>query len=116
VAVTAMLYAPVIRTLDIQVFGEFSVKITGICTKPFVTRTHLKNRILVQDRGGVEFKTAGNLLVVEDLKRGTNKDIGPKDIFEMGSIYKAHLPPPSQGVFKIDCKFNPAEVKGMVKP
>jgi hypothetical protein len=48
-------------------------------------RTHLKNRILVQDRGGAEFQTAGNLLVVEDLKRGTNKDIGPKDIFEMGS-------------------------------
>jgi len=24
-------------------------------------------------------------LYVEDLKRGTNKDIGPKDIFEMGS-------------------------------
>jgi hypothetical protein len=24
-------------------------------------------------------------LVVEDLKRDTNKDIGPKDIFEMGS-------------------------------
>jgi hypothetical protein len=23
---------------------------------------------------------------IEDLKRGTNKDIGPKDIFEMGSI------------------------------
>jgi hypothetical protein len=40
---------------------------------------------LVQDRGGAEFKTAGNLLVVEDLKRGTNKDIGPKDIFEMDS-------------------------------
>ena len=49
------------------------------------TRAHLKNRILVQDRGGAEFQTAGNLLVVEDLKRGTNKDIGPKDIFEMGS-------------------------------
>jgi SAM-dependent methyltransferase len=49
------------------------------------SRTHLKNRILVQDRDGAEFKTAGNLLVVEDLKRGTNKDIGPKDIFEMGS-------------------------------
>jgi len=44
---------------------------------------------LVQDRGGAEFKTAGNLLVVEDLKRGTNKDIEPKDIFEMGSI--SHL-------------------------
>jgi hypothetical protein len=40
---------------------------------------------LVPDRGGAEFQTAGNLLVVEDLKRGTNKDIGPKDIFEMGS-------------------------------
>jgi hypothetical protein len=52
------------------------------------TKTHLKNRILVQDRGGTEFQTAGNLLVVEDLKRGTNKDIGPKDIFEMGSNEK----------------------------
>jgi len=40
---------------------------------------------LVPDRGGAEFKTAGNLLVVEDLKRGTNKDMGPKDIFEMAS-------------------------------
>ena len=40
---------------------------------------------MVQDRGGAEFKTAGNLLVVEDLKRGTNKDMGPKDIFEIGS-------------------------------
>jgi hypothetical protein len=48
-------------------------------------RTHLKNRILVQDRGGAEFQTGGILLYVEDLKRGTNKDIGPKDIFEMGS-------------------------------
>jgi len=41
---------------------------------------------LVQDRGGAEFKTGGILLYVEDFKRGTNKDIGPKDIFEMGSI------------------------------
>ncbi|MDH3798616.1 MAG: hypothetical protein OES70_08245, partial [Desulfobacterales bacterium] len=40
---------------------------------------------MVQDRGGAEFKTAGILLYVEDLKRGSNKDIGPKDIFEMGS-------------------------------
>jgi len=51
-----------------------------------VIRTHLKNRILVQDRGGAEFKTAGILLYVEDLKRGTNKDIESKDIFDMGSI------------------------------
>jgi hypothetical protein len=50
---------------------------------------------LVQDRGGAEFKTEGILLYVEDLKRGTNKDIGPKDIFEMvlvscntNSLYK----------------------------
>jgi hypothetical protein len=50
-----------------------------------ITRTHLKNRIFVQDRGGAEFKTGGILLYVEDFKRGTNKDIGPKDIFEMGS-------------------------------
>ena len=48
-------------------------------------RTHLKNRILVQDCGGAEFKTGGILLYVEDFKRGSNKDIGPKDIFEIGS-------------------------------
>jgi 3-oxoacyl-[acyl-carrier-protein] synthase-3 len=40
---------------------------------------------LVQDRGGAELQTGGILLYVEDLKLGTNKDIGPKDIFEMGS-------------------------------
>jgi hypothetical protein len=50
-------------------------------------RTPLKNRILVQDCGGAELYTGGILLYVEDLKRGTNKDIGPKDIFEMGSSY-----------------------------
>jgi hypothetical protein len=50
-----------------------------------IIRTHLKNRILVQDRGGAEFQTGGILLYVEDLKRGTNKEIGPKGIFEMGS-------------------------------
>jgi hypothetical protein len=40
---------------------------------------------LVPDRGGAEFQPAGNRLVVEDLKQGTNKDMGPKDIFEMAS-------------------------------
>jgi hypothetical protein len=44
---------------------------------------------LVQDRGGAEFLTGGILLYVEDLKRGTNKDIGPKDIFEMASMLNA---------------------------
>jgi len=42
-------------------------------------------RLRRDTRGGAELKTAGILLYVEDLKRGTNKDIGPKDIFEMGS-------------------------------
>jgi hypothetical protein len=51
----------------------------------FVIRALLKNRILVQDRGGAEVQTGGILLYVEDLKRGTNKDIGSKDIFEMSS-------------------------------
>jgi hypothetical protein len=38
-------------------------------------------------RGGAEFLTTGILMYVEDFKRGTNKDIGPKDIFEMGSKF-----------------------------
>jgi hypothetical protein len=42
---------------------------------------------LVQDRGGADFQTGGILLYIEDLKRGTNKDIGPKDIFKMASKY-----------------------------
>ena len=34
-------------------------------------------------------------MYVEDLKRGTNKDVGPKDIFEVGSILfsNPYLPP-----------------------
>jgi len=49
---------------------------------------------LVQFRGGAEFKTdcvavtaiAGILKYFEDFKRGTNKEIGPKDIFAIASI------------------------------
>ena len=29
-------------------------------------------------------------MYVEDLKRGTNKDMGPKDIFEMGSTFSVY--------------------------
>ena len=29
-------------------------------------------------------------MYVEDLKRGTNKDIGPKNIFEMGSTFSVY--------------------------
>ncbi len=52
------------------------------------SRSHLKNRILVQDRDGAEFQTAGILEYVEDLKRGTNpaeKGGKPKNIFELAS-------------------------------
>jgi hypothetical protein len=38
-------------------------------------------------------------LYVEDLKRGTNKDIGPKDIFEMGSRKDARTSETSIMVF-----------------
>jgi len=47
---------------------------------------------LVQDRGEAKFQTGGILLYVEDLKRGTNKDIEPKGIFEMGSYFIAKPP------------------------
>ena len=56
-----------------------------------VTTRHLKKRILVQNRGGFEFQTdsvaviatAGILAYVEDLKLGSNKEFGLKDLFEM---------------------------------
>jgi hypothetical protein len=35
---------------------------------------------------GPSFKPQVRLRRIEDLKRGTNKDIGPKDIFEVASI------------------------------
>ena len=38
---------------------------------------------------GPSLKPQATLAVVEDLKRGTNKDIEPKDIFEMGSSFSA---------------------------
>jgi hypothetical protein len=40
---------------------------------------------LVQVRGGAEFKTAGMLKYFEDFKRSANKEIGPKDFFEIAS-------------------------------
>jgi len=50
-----------------------------------LTISHLKKEILVQVRGGAEFKTAGILKYFEDFKRGSNKEIGPKDFFEIAS-------------------------------
>jgi hypothetical protein len=54
-----------------------------------VTGSHLKNRILDQGQGGTEFQPAGILKYFEELKRGTNTEIGPKDFFEMASNRKA---------------------------
>jgi len=50
-----------------------------------IFRSCLKKRILVQNSGGAEFQTAGIRLYFEDLKRGTNKEFGPKDFFEIAS-------------------------------
>ena len=50
-----------------------------------IFRSHLKNRIWVQGQGGVGFQPAGILESVEDLKLGTNAEIGSKGIFEMAS-------------------------------
>ncbi len=74
----------------------------AVMSKIMGDRSDLKNRILVQDRGGAEFQPGGILEYFEDLrptkrigsdgpsrnagKRGTNKDIGPKGIFEIASI------------------------------
>ena len=41
--------------------------------------------ILAQGQGGDEFQPAGILKYVEDLKRGLNVEIGPKDIVEIAS-------------------------------
>ncbi len=48
-------------------------------------RSYLKNRILVQDQGGIVFQSAGILSYFEELKHDPNTDIGPKDIFKMAS-------------------------------
>ena len=70
-------------------FTNFQPKFRGVMS----TRSHLKNRILVQSHGGAEFQTGGILQYFEDLKRDTNKDPGPKGIFEMTS--NNYLPKPT---------------------
>ena len=47
------------------------------------TKSHLKNRILVQDQGGAEFQPAGILKYFEELRRGPNIEIEPKNFFEI---------------------------------
>ena len=50
--------------------------------------TYLKIKILVQNQGGAKFQPAGILKYVEDLKRGSNAEVGPKDYFEIAYSYK----------------------------
>ena len=57
------------------------------------TKSHLKNRILVQDQGGAELQAADILKYFYDLKRGPNAGVGPKDIFEIASnAYQHRIP------------------------
>ena len=60
----------------------------------YLTRSHLKNRILAQGQGGTEFQPAGILKYVEDLKRGPNTEIGEKDLFEIASKQNLLTQPP----------------------
>ncbi len=64
---------------DFRLRGELT-----LFPDPKATR-RLKKRILVQDHGGSGFQTAGMLAYGEDLKPGSNKDLGPKYLFEMAS-------------------------------
>jgi hypothetical protein len=48
-------------------------------------RGFLKNRILVQGQGKLEFQSAGILKYFEELKLEFNAEIGPKDIFKFAS-------------------------------
>ena len=52
-----------------------------------MTRSYLKNRILVQVQGGNEFQPANILKYFEELGFGPNAEIGTKGLFEMASIY-----------------------------
>jgi len=49
------------------------------------TKSHLKNRILVQVQGGTESQPADILKYFEELKLDPNTEIGTKGLFEMAS-------------------------------
>ncbi len=52
------------------------------------TRSHLKKRVLAQVQGGPELQPAGILKYSEELKQGTNTEIGSKNFFEIASNQK----------------------------
>jgi len=54
--------------------------------RKILIRSHLKNKMLVQCQGGLEFQPTGILKYFEELKRELNTGFGSKDIFEIASI------------------------------
>ncbi len=57
----------------------------------FMTTSHLKKKILVQDQGGGEIETGGILQYSEDFNFTANEDIGAKDFFEKACILRCML-------------------------
>ena len=58
-------------------------KLSRCNEKRNIIQAIFKKRILVQDRGRGEYKTADILTNSEDLNFASNNDIRPKDFFEM---------------------------------
>ena len=56
-----------------------------IASRKVSYRSHLKNRILAQVQGGIEFQPADILKYFEELKPGSNTEIGTKELFEIVS-------------------------------
>ena len=89
---------------------KFSIYIIPIFSNPYfpeklredpvISRSHLKIKILVQDPplkpSGIKTRSrvlpAGILKYVEDLKRGSNTEVGPKDYFESLEAIKRFIP------------------------
>jgi hypothetical protein len=85
----------------------------GITSLGLLFRSHLKNRILGQNRGGAVFQAAGILQYFEDLKQGTNPAKGgrAKGIFEITSnsvvqSYSYRFLPPRHHLPKLGSRLN----------
>ena len=66
----------------------WSRRTTGVGSKriyEIASRSHLKKRVLAQVQGGPELQPAGILKYSEELKQGTNTEIGLKNFFEIAS-------------------------------
>ena len=57
--------------VQLNLFSVFFIKLS------YDIRSHLKNRILVQDQGGAEVQPAGILKYSEELKREPNTETCP---------------------------------------